>query len=118
MSHQRREGEPNANTFLQKCPTCDKVHRRRKTKQVPTIETYLEIKSIDPNTRKSYSDAEHTIHFTLWVKQGGLWNEGGEYRVRLDGWDDTINEGEGGYIRNPLLEQLHWHWCPPICRGS
>lgn len=105
--------QPNANTFLSACPICRKPIRRRKTKQVPLYETYLQLAPYDQNDRDYF-----TLRFTIWIRdlftrQCGdpqrVWQEGGIYTVRLDIWDDFINEGQGGYIRNPLLNELHWH---------
>lgn len=107
----KRVNFPNANTFLVACPLCNKPIRRRKTKQVPSYEAYLQIKPEDPTSK-------YILSFQVWIRdtfqrQAGhsraAWQKGGIYKVRLDIWDDFINEGQGGYIRNPLLNELHWH---------
>jgi|SRR3990170_5099364 len=97
--------EPNANTILSKCPICSKPHRRRKTGQVPTYETYLQL--IPPELAPIDI---HNLYFRVWIRKTNCypWEVGGEYKVRLDIWDDNVDEG-GGFVRNPLLNELHWH---------
>ena len=100
--------EPNANTILSKCPICSKPHRRRKTGQVPTYETYLQLMPHKPTP--TYI---HNLYFRVWIRKLNFgnqpWEMGGEYKVRLDIWENDLHEGTGGFVRNPLLNELHWH---------
>ena len=116
-----KSNEPGANTILSECPICRKIHRRRKTNEIPVYETYLQLRPY----RGSWGSAEMCgldpfhLCFTVWIRrreglqvgdrQTFFWQKGGEYNVRLDIFDATLNEGRGGYVRNPLLDHLHWH---------
>lgn len=108
----QKVNEPNANTFLAQCPICRKPMRKRKSKLIgkdPSYETYLQVMPYHVK-----NDDHFSLYFKVWIRDlKASWQEGGVYKVRLDIWDDFVNEGCGGYIRNPLLNDLHWHMEEP-----